>query len=221
MIEKYIKIHENATKTLESEIVPHLVDENVFSVLTKAQAAWQSLLKPLLDIAEADDASLAYVRRCFDLTCRNATLGPILARRLSPTADILGKDARDLIGAIAKVATPNGLKSALSEDEQLAIEPYVVGSRAAVNSVSPFGEDFTLPAPRTELYWLPASTSVIERLFSRTAYSLTDYRARMAAESVEMLVLVSEWTRRTDVRKVSERQLASADVARFEALNLN
>lgn len=207
MVERYIMLrpHLNRTNPEIAAVCLTAEDEIVVDKMFRIMEHFRDATK-LLQLAPT---TLSTARTCFD---RLLERFPSMAHHLGATADIVQNS--DFDSGVVKLQT--GKSAELTEAEKLLMarfkkavheveeEEAVVEGEGAVRSPGMFDDMFgkkrkhptggagaDVASVYADVDWIPATSNVCERLFSRAQKILGDLRHRLDPERLEQLLLLT------------------------------
>lgn len=169
------KLYDAKLTTSENDVVRQLADE----YRRRIPRAYAELDRAHVPIGDA--------RLVLDMVLREPLFRQTMAKYLPRDCGFLPPNSQDLINAAGKIVAGT---VDLTESETSALD-LVMPSQSPSFEMAPLGSDdaFVPTLGKVQIAWIPATTSAIERLFSRLKHILTPWRTSVKDVTLEAQVI--------------------------------
>ncbi len=205
MLESYVKVRFRIPFDEVPELLPlrlsHLEDKIADTVLFNTKTD----LLTVFDLLESSDSTLGLARTWFDDLLSMPAYSQCMREYLSTDSSLLTAQSRAFITAVANLSLPQSRQRPLNADEMDSIDMFRNSGEVAPNGR--FRRTLEEPAAYPSLSWVPATTCVVERLFSVAQNMLPYNRLSIDAKNFENQLLVGIFNSSISARAPDKRPM--------------
>jgi hypothetical protein len=200
MFERYVQMrsHIDWDRNLQHIRLRLTADED--NAVNTVVNTWTTNLAKLVDRVDSEDVKLVLVRKWFAALAESGAVGQAATAYLVSASNTLTPMTRLFVAAVAKVE--RGRAASLNDDETAALENFGIEVSHVFSESDSFSDAEemyttrigTAPVPSDalldKLCWIPASTSMIERVFSVLKHVIGQRRHSLNDNSLDNIMLV-------------------------------
>lgn len=188
MLSSYVNMRDKIPFSEVPELVKFRLTEDEEHSVDELLLASSEDLFMVLDLLESSKANLALAQSWFSALLNNNYYKTYMEDYLKIPSKYFSPLSEAFVLAVCNLAQPAGQQRALTEEESEAVEIFKTKTK---QPVSRFKLSFEEPPEYPSLRWIPATTCIVERLFSRARNFLPYSRNRLNATNFENQLLVA------------------------------
>ena len=209
MLDSYLRIRYNIPFDQAADILPYKLtgveDEIVDIVLWEAKTE----LLTVFDLLDSAESTLGLARSWFDVLLAKPSYQQVMHDYLSIDTPLLTVQSKAFVTAVANLSLPLSKQRPLTPEEADAMSMF--RNDTETPAVGPFRRTLDDPVPFPSMAWVPATSCVVERLFSVARNMLPYNRLSIHSKNFENQLLVGIFDSSIKVGDMEARSLNPID----------